>query len=176
MTERSLSRQSLRWLLFLVAAFGALALPGGDVVLWALLGAVIAADGPWRSFLPILVLVLFTELIGGLGIGALSLPFAVTVLVLAGGGRFLMLGPWPTAERWQIGPAVRAWCVAVASGMLMAVISAFVSTLLHGYGIEVVASVLNSTIIVRMVAVTVVALVVLRRIDIPFRFPVSFGI
>jgi hypothetical protein len=175
MNERTLARNGIRWLLLLIAAFGALAIPDGDIVFWAFLGAVIAVDGPWRSFVPLLVLLVAAELVGGLGIGALSLPFAVTVLVIAGGSTFLMLGPWPIAERWHIGPAVRAWCVAVASGILMAVAAAAVSTFLYGYGIETVAAVIDSMILVRILIVTAIALMILRRIDMPFRFPVLFG-
>ncbi|HXK36878.1 MAG TPA: hypothetical protein VJ553_04835 [Candidatus Paceibacterota bacterium] len=174
--HRTFIQQTGRALLFVLVGIASLTFPSGSVLFWSLYGAITAIDGPWRSFMVLLVFAFVIELIGGLGIGARSLPFAITALLIAGGGRFLTLGPWANADRWSPAPAIRTWCVASIAGIMMSSVAGLFVVLFNGYSIRSVsAAIVDPRIAVAIAIVAGVALVLLRRIDVPFRTRTPFG-
>lgn len=176
MTQRTSIRQLVRLGVVVFFVLCSLVFPSGSSVLWAIWGVLLALDGPRQTF-PILIgLSLCAEIAAGLDIGTLSLPAAIGALAVLGGTRFLMLAPWPTHERWQIASVFRAWLVAFGSGVLLSFVAALVYATMHDISFaEGVPAVFHAHNLLSILFVSGGALLILRRIDVPFRYHTPFG-
>lgn len=174
--NRTIPRRLIRAVILIVIGIGSITFPEGSVLFWSLCGAFLATDGPWRSFISLLILAIFVELLGGFGIGARSIPFAVTALITAGAGRFISVGPWAIPDGWHLAPWVRTWCVAVVAGMIMAMMAGVMVSLFQGYPLKtILMSVIDPPTIFAIGIGAGVILPVLRRIDVPFRTRIQYG-
>ncbi len=177
MTQRTLTRKTIRILIVLITAFGAVTFPSGSIILWTLFGAFLALDGPWRTFVPFVAVAIGTELISGVGFGTLSLPFALVTLLFTVSGRFVTIGPWAIADHWYVAGLIRNWLVAAFAGILMVVVSALGLAVFRGYPIGLVLTeAVAPVLLVRIGAAAFLFLIILRRIDVPFTRSTEFGI
>lgn len=124
-----------------------------------------------------LAVLLGVELIYGLDVGVLSLSYITAVLLLAVVGRVIAISPWTSVGGWLAGDAVRVFVTACGLFAVMTASGVAIGHVLYGYadiGARLSSLFLHQTL-PWMPVVIAVMLIVLRRIDEPFRRRIIFG-
>lgn len=177
---RSLRQQVVRGLLACIVLIWPLTGITVPFSLFALVaGAVLAYEGITRSVIRwTLALFIIGELFYGVGPGVLSLPFMAGVLLLAAVRRWTSIVPFVHEPGWPLIALCRAalvgWVIAIAVGAAQALMQSVV----YGGGMfrdRLFMQMGSSTRIGAAYGVMVLLLIILHRVDIPFRRPVIYG-
>lgn len=135
-----------------------------------MLGVLLAYDGlESRVVFWTFVLLMAAELSWGIGLGIVSLAYLAAALVLRMAQRFVALTPLCRERSWALMPLVRSTLTAVALAGIMVVGSAAVRSGIYRQGGTVPLTALNAL-------GSPILIILLYRIDVPFRRRISFGI
>jgi len=176
MNFRTPVRESLRWLVTACAVVLPPVAPSLAPLTAAVLGARLAYDGPRsRGIVPVALLLLGMEVMTGTDIGIVTLPYLAAALLAAAAVRVVSFPALAAADGWDFRAGTRSL---LAACMLAATITAGAVLVggLYGYGavgarLEVVFA---PEAVQGMVGACAALLLTLRRIDIPFRRPLTF--
>lgn len=155
-----------------------LAGPGSFVVVLATVAALTAYEGlrPGTVY-GILAALFCVELVYGLDVGILSLSYMAAVSVLSLVRRVMTVAPWSSVNGWNASDALRVLLVACGLFVVMASFGVIVGHFLYGY--EDVRARLQMMFLTKSMAwtpiVIAVILIILRRIDEPFRRRITFS-
>lgn len=150
-------------------------------VLAAALGTLLAYDGlAARQVGWSLALVAATEAVYGMNLGVLSLAYVLTAFVLAGARRFVAFTPLVRDRDWDPVSVVRAILLGLVLAFVLSAWSLAVMRIFYGHGglaVRFLAAYAHpvSTVLMTGAVVSVLTLL-LHRIDVPFRRPITFGI
>lgn len=162
----------------MAAALASLVVPTVLPAIPIMMGALLAYDGlNRRSMAYATALLIGIELIGGLDLGVFSFAFLLTALLFAAAGRVCALSPWAGTEGWHIIDMVRTAVVAALLAALMVVGSVCVAAFGYGFGmpLERLSLAFSSSGGVALILGAVMTVGILRRIDVPFRRSIRFG-
>jgi len=177
MTNRTPMREAYRVLLTVLAVAVPLVAPAALPFAAAVLGVRLAYDGP-RSHGVVAVagILLAVELVAGMDLGILTVPYLAVAVAAAGAARVLTLSPLSDADGWRLRPLVRTTLTAC---VLTAVITAgsVLVALLYGHGSAGQRFAVSFTpdAIRGGIAACVLLLLAFRRIDVPFRRRILFA-
>ncbi len=153
-------------------------IPVGASLALLTLATVIAYDGifrhaVWRVFLALLAL----ELVFGMDVGMLVLPYLIGCLLWYATQRMVPLTPWSSADGWRIADGARSVLVAFALWAIMVMVSVVGEVYLYGNGMVVQRMTLAFSEVPwwGTVLCGIGILALLRRIDVPFRKRIQFG-
>jgi hypothetical protein len=179
MIHRTPLRHFFRVLIFLLAVIVPLLFPISVPVLFVVTGALLAYDGPNRTLVPSVTAVLMSmELIGGWDLGMMSLPWCMAVALWIIAGRVMNISPWSQRDGWNVVDVIVTACSAAVIAGIMTIGSVVVAAEIYGFGMVFgrLISVLSLPNIGFIAAVSLATVIVLRRIDVPFRRTIHFGI
>lgn len=126
----------------------------------------------------IVLLLVGVEVLYGGDVGSVSGAFVVTVAVLALLRRVISIQPWAAREGWGIGDLLRTVALSWVCSLCVVALSLLVGDMLFGYDrlwIRV-QSMWNAPLLRTTFVVCVVSSVMLRRMTVPFRRAILFGI
>jgi hypothetical protein len=139
------------------------------VVYWGIRGPVVYT---------LLLLLVATEVLYGGDVGSVSGAFAVTVGVLVLLRRVITIQSWASQEGWRVGDMLRTVVVAWVFTLCVVALSILVGDVLFGYDrlwVRIL-SLWSVRIMGTSFVVCTVASVMLRRMTVPFRRAILFGI
>ena len=177
MTQRTLIQRAIRALLGTVVIVAGVMVPTGIPLIPALLGAQLAYDGSDRRVLAWTTgFLVMLELFFALDLGVLSLAYLATAAALSVLGRLVSLTPWTASDGWDVQDYLRTVVVACIGAAMVTTASTLVETL-YGYGILVprLATHLTAHAVGWLVPLCGLALLVMRRLDMPFKRRIRFG-
>lgn len=178
MIHRTYSQRATRAVLGASAIAVGILMPTNIPVVFAILGAALAYEGPdHRSMAWIVGFLIVIELLFSLDLGILSLSYLIAALVLSLAGRLVTVTPWATVDGWSVGDALRTIAASLVAAGVMMVGSVLVGAL-YGSGMtaqRISVYMAPERLVPMAVAITIV-LLVLRRIDTPLRRPIRFGV
>jgi hypothetical protein len=151
--------------------------PGAVLIVPVLMGSLLAYAGTERHVLWWgTLLLLATEAAFGADLGIFSLAFLGVALMLRAVSRFVAFTPWAAQEGWAPTDGIRAMATASTLAVLMIGGAVLVGAVYgHGaIGMRLASELAPSRLIV-VPPLCVLVLVILRRMDIPFRKPIRFG-
>ncbi len=167
-----------RVLIVVVMLIAPLAGPGSLAITIVTAGTLTAYEGLHRIMVYGMFAVLFcVELLYGLDVGVLSLSYLAAVLVLALVRRVVTIAPWTASGGWHVSDGLRVLIVACGMYACMTASSIIIGSALYGYD-EVLARLrimFFSQSIAWIPIASGIVLVLLRRIDEPFRRRIVFG-
>ncbi len=178
MTGRNLFRHMLRGVLGFLAVFIPLLWPSTIPITVVAFCSMLAYDGLDRhNLLAGTLLLLGGELAGGSELGVVALPFLLAAAVLGGARRALSLSPWAHTDGWHVGDLVRTVAVATVLSVVMIVGSVFVAAVGYGFGmpLERLSMALSPHVVLLVAIAACICVGILRRIDVPFRRKIRFG-
>lgn len=152
--------------------------PYASLIALSLAATLTAYDGIRSSTVyALLTALVCLELVFGYDVGILGLSYLVAVLALMPVQRVIALTPWGVARGWHISDALRTLCVTYGLCLLMLLSEVGIGAVLYGYAHPALRlSIVLVPIDMLWTALGIAAtLVVLRRIDEPFRRRISFG-
>lgn len=177
MTSRTLFREVLRTLVTALFIAVPLLIPSGVPFATAALGARLAYDGPHaRGAAAVGGALLVGELLFGLTPGVLALPYLGVAFLAAASGRLVALSPLAAAEGWDFRALAHALIVACVLGACVTAGSVLVGAL-YGYGLPGarMAVSFSPAAMQGLAVASLVVLLIFRRIDVPFRRPITFA-
>jgi hypothetical protein len=161
-------------LVVVAPVFGA----GAVAFIFVLISSLFAYDGPNRhTVYGVLGVLIGIELLFGMDVGVLSVSYSITVLLFMLAGRFITIPAWSAVSGWDIADAVRALVVAGVFYTCISLCAVIVGTMLYGYTDMALRmrSVIGTPSVWFVASGIVITLIVLRRIDHPFRRRILFG-
>lgn len=152
--------------------------PGFLYIVLAIAASLTAYEGPRRNAVySMFVALLFIELLYGLDVGVLSLSYLVAISLLLLMRRVVVVVPWSASDGWHAFDALRSLGVACGLLAVMVLSGVVVGHFLYGYTDMRIhlQSLFVSQGVAYMPIVMAAMLVILRRIDEPFRRRILFG-
>lgn len=153
-------------------------IPDAWLVIPAFVGSLLACEGIGRRPLTgLAALLVVGEASFGWDLGMLSLPTLAVAAGIGSASHVFTMAPWAGQEGWRPGDMVRSFVIACACAASLVALSVLVGAM---YGHSALAARLASLFEPRSIwpiaPLCAVFLIVLRRMDIPFRKPIRFGI
>ena len=142
------------------------------------LAVLIAYDGTnGQTTRYVSLFVVAVELLFGLDIGVLVLPYLIACVLWHGAQRVTPLNPWAQANGWHSVDIARTTASAGLLWSVMMVISVTVEAGIYGHGLFVqrISLAFGATPLWIVVLFGVCILMLLRRIDVPLRERIRFG-
>jgi len=143
-------------------------------------GVLLAYEGIERGeIIGFFAVLVGTELIYGIDVGILSLAFLYTVIVGSGIRRWFAVQPLAREHGWPPGALARSVIVATALSGVMSFFSISIGVLMYRYGsfaMRLQMTVGRPASWILMLALATLGVLVLRRIDVPFRRQITFGV
>jgi hypothetical protein len=125
-----------------------------------------------------LVIVLFAiEVLYGIAPGTLSLAYVSMVFLMLIFQRFIALPPWELTDGWRIGDAVRTLGMFAGMFALIIISGAVIGRVIYGYPMSVwiLQGMLFSSSMVPIILSSIILIIAVRRITVPFRRSLIFG-
>ena len=143
-----------------------------------IVSAVCAYDGlHGATVYGIMGALIVTELIYGMDVGVISVAYMIAVLLIASLSRIVTIAPTSSELGWHVVAGARSFIIACGFFVTTSILSVLLGGALYGY--EDVALRLRGLADPRSIVLAVcgllLTLVVLRRIDEPFRRRILFG-
>jgi hypothetical protein len=143
-------------------------------------GALLAYEGITRPVIRwSLVLLTACELFYGMGVGILSLPFMASVILLATVGRWASITPLMRETGWSPIVLVRAALNGLILAFVMGAVQALMQSAMLGGSLlreRILANMGTAASIGGAYIIIFCLLVILHRIDVPFRRQIMYGI
>jgi hypothetical protein len=178
-----MNRTPLRKTIRLILALTVFFLPGlegplGSILVIIAVASALAYEGHGRLFFPrSLSFIVLIELFWAFDLGVISLPYTVAAASMTLTERFISISPLSHQEGWRLIDILRSWIFAVAISWMVILGSSVVESIFYRRGIifERAAASLSAGYLWIVPLGCVVALVILRRIDVPFRRHITFN-
>jgi hypothetical protein len=170
-----ISRIGMLFVLCLVPLLG----PGTLVGVISIAAVLISYDGLTRQTVyGVTTALVVSEMIFGADVGVLSGAFLATVLLLQLTGRFVTVPAWALSSGWSVFDGVRALTVAWGTALCMIAIAVLIGATVYGNEHGAMRFTVSMLPRVLWIAATLSGgiLILLRRLDVPFRRRISFGI
>lgn len=152
--------------------------PGALLVMVASVSALTAYHGlRTRSVYTVVAILVGIELVYGFDVGVLSLAYLTAVMVLVALRRFVALPAWAARRGWRLADVLQATVLAYALFWMIQTGGILIEHFIYGYGqtFQRFLMMARASDMRWALAVIVIALVILRRIDEPFRHAIYFG-
>lgn len=153
--------------------------PFGQVwILAAVCAATVYEGARPRVVYAVVAFLLLMEALYGGDIGAVVIAYCLAVPLLLIVRRFIALPEWASRDGWHLGDAVRTVAVSWMMFAVVVALAVFMNDMLygHGYIVRRLLMLASDRLIAETVLVCCGTCIVLRRLSVPFRREIHFGV
>jgi hypothetical protein len=122
-------------------------------------------------------ILIILEGITGHDVGVFALPFLIASILWLLSQSVIMLPPWHGSDSWRLIEGIRTVCIAVATALMMVMGATAVESFIYGYGFFVLrlTTVLRMIVWWQLVGGCAALLLLLKRLEVPWRRAIHFG-